>query len=103
MFSGEGRQVKVANIAGLAEVCEIIEYTDGYVTQLLADPEAAFPKPLTSIKAGRIWDAAEVRAWKQAWDVRQRRGPGRPKKDEPVVSSAENRRTKLDALLGRLA
>lgn len=101
MTAGEGKTVRVADIGGLAEVCEAIGFTDGYVTLLLADSSTGFPQPITPIKAGRLWDLAEVRAWKAAWNPRR---PGRPTKiavdTAPVSLSAERRAVVVDNLLG---
>lgn len=109
MSSGEGRSVPAVDIGGLAEVCEVIGYSDGYVTQLLADGSSGFPHPVTSIKAGRLWDLGEVRDWKKVWDQRPARKPGpQPgtvvyqRKEQPPGLSAEDRARTLDALLGRL-
>ncbi len=108
MYQDRDRKVRVGNIAGLAEVCEAIGYSDGYVSMLLRDRSTGFPLPLTSIRAGRLWDIDEVRRWRETWRHRDMRKPGRPPKEprvrpEPVPRrSAEDRAKTLDALLGRL-
>lgn len=94
--------VDVAELAGLSEVCEIIGFTDGYVSQLLTDQRSGFPKPVIYLKCGRIWDARQVRAWQAS---RVKGVPGRPPVNavnlDPERLSALERQVKLDALLGR--
>lgn len=108
MSTGGDRVVRVADIGGLAEVCEVIGYSDGYVTQLLADSSTGFPQPIVPIKAGRLWDLSEVREWKRIWGQREHRRPGpapgtlvRPPKVESARLSAADRAAAVDALLGR--
>jgi predicted DNA-binding transcriptional regulator AlpA len=109
LYSGQ-EMIRVADIAGVAEVCEIIGYSSAYVTMLLNE-NPDFPRPVTTIKGGRIWDAQAVRAWRATYTPKP---PGNPafvkgaKQDPParpvkVTPSAEQRAATLDALLGRAA
>jgi predicted DNA-binding transcriptional regulator AlpA len=110
-------EVKVEDIIGLAEVCEIIGFTDGFVSHMMKG-NGDFPKPIRHLKLGRIWDASEVRAWREAYKpnrpgrpygyrlglggTEQASVPGEPV-TQPVEVTAEDRKAKLDALLGGLA
>lgn len=112
MLYSEQDSVKVDDIAGLAEVCELIGYTDGHITHLL-QTEPDFPRPLTHLKSGRIWDASKVRAWRESYVPRKGDRPFGSRLDlggteQPVarvdpVPTPEDRKAKLDALLGGLA
>lgn len=97
------RHVEAANIVGLAEVCEIIGFSDGYVTLLLKDESSGFPQPIRTIRQGRLWDAQEVRTWRATWDDRQQGKPGpKPRvKADRSPEAAEQRRRDMDALLGK--
>lgn len=98
------RIVMADDIVGLAEVCEIIEFSDGYVSLMLKDPDSGFPEPIKVVKLGRLWDAKEVRMWKAKWDQRVPGRPGpkpKPQQDKPAGPSAEDRRALMDKLLGK--
>lgn len=109
------RTVKVDDIVGLSEVCQIIGFTDGYVSLLILRPETMFPQPIKTLSALRLWDAEQVRAWKVQWDkvqwdkaearlevLRARNTASATPKPEPKTPvSAEDRAARFDALLGR--
>lgn len=102
MLYSEQDSVKVADLVGLAEVCELIGYTDGHITHLLQN-DPSFPRPLTSLKSGRIWDASKVKAWRQTYVPRPAGRPSTKPGEQSAEASAEDRKAKLDALLGGLA
>lgn len=105
----EQAEIKVADIAGVAEVCQIIGFSSGYVSILLNE-NPSFPRPVTTIKAGRIWDAEAVRAWRETYTPNP---PGNPAfksdgaqrskpepKPEPTRLNSEQRAAKVAELLG---
>lgn len=57
--------IALADLCGVAEVSEIIGRSKGRVDQLLLE-DRSFPRPVWTLKLGRIWDRAEVVAWVQA-------------------------------------
>lgn len=48
-------------LIGPKEVAELLGVSRQRVTQLARQP--GFPKPVAVLKAGKIWDADEIRAW----------------------------------------
>jgi predicted DNA-binding transcriptional regulator AlpA len=62
-------------LAGVAEVAEILGVTRQRVAELRKD-HADFPAPVQVLKAGPVWDRAELEAWERGWE---RKRTGRPK------------------------
>ena len=48
-------------LVGPKEVADLLGVSRQRVTQLARQP--GFPKPVAVLKAGKIWDADEIRAW----------------------------------------
>lgn len=98
--------IALRDLCGVAEVSEIIKKSKGRVGQLMLE-DPTFPRPVWSLRLGRIWDANEVKAWMQATGYGMA-GPDEPKsernrtgpKPTPVVRVPEaERAARLDALL----
>jgi predicted DNA-binding transcriptional regulator AlpA len=49
------------DLAGPQEVCEILNISRQRLQQLAARPD--FPKPVAELALGRVWYAADIRAW----------------------------------------
>lgn len=65
-------------LAGVSEVTEILGVSRARVYQLAEDHED-FPRPVQELKAGPVWDRAEVEAWERGWE---RKRTGRPRKEK---------------------
>jgi hypothetical protein len=63
-------------LSGVAEAAELL----GVTRQRLADIRKlpAFPRPVAGLKAGPVWDTAEIERFERGWDRRA----GRPAKTE---------------------
>lgn len=51
-------------LAGIAEIAEMLGLSRQRVYQLLAEHED-FPEPIGEISAGRVWDRADIERWGQ--------------------------------------
>lgn len=102
-------QIALKDICGIAEVAEIIGRTKGRIDQLLLE-DRGFPRPIWSIRLGRIWDRNDVVAWVQATGygeipkvetLKVDKSDSEPK---PLIArpSEAERAAKLDLLLGRV-
>jgi predicted DNA-binding transcriptional regulator AlpA len=53
------------DLVGTAEIAEMIGTVRQYVDRLSRE-DPAFPKPVATLKGGRIWKRAEVEKWAKA-------------------------------------
>lgn len=90
-------QIALKDICGIAEVSEIIGRSKSRIDQLLLE-DRAFPRPVWSLRFGRLWDRNEIRAWMQLT------GYGEKPEPTPLIAkpSDAERAAKLDLLLGRV-
>jgi len=69
---------QLPTLVGTAEVAEMLGISRQRVNELRSvgrNVEPAFPKPVASLAAGPVWDAAAVTGFLRRWD----RKPGRPR------------------------
>jgi hypothetical protein len=64
-----------AALAGVAEAAEILGVARQRIPQLL-EKRADFPRPVTVLKSGPVWEREQVEAFGRTWSRR----PGRPRK-----------------------
>jgi predicted DNA-binding transcriptional regulator AlpA len=72
--------VRLDDLAGMYEVCQIVQFTDARVHQLRV--EGRFPEPVYRVKATPLWLISEVQEWKRTYVPKK---PGRPRKGESDV------------------
>lgn len=101
-------QIALKDICGIAEVAEIIGRSKGRIDQLLLE-DRAFPRPVWSIRLGRIWDRNDVVAWVQLTGygekpkVTEVKETAKPEPTPLIAKPSEaERAAKLDLLLGRV-
>lgn len=101
-------QIALKDICGIAEVSEIIGRSKSRIDQLLLE-DRAFPRPVWSLRFGRLWDRNEIRAWMQLTGYGEKPKVTEVKetaKPEPTPLIAKpsdaERAAKLDLLLGRV-
>lgn len=98
--------IALADLCGVAEVSEIIGRSKGRVDQLLLE-DRNFPRPVWTLKLGRIWDRNEVVTWVQATGYGEAVEVKVPVEVKPkpvpkpvvVPLSDSERASRLDALL----
>lgn len=90
-------KVDVADLAGLAEIADLLGVSRERVRQLRA--EAGFPEPVAELQATPLWRRSEV----AAWDAGRPRRPGRrPQKlDEAALADIVSARLRPGAELAR--
>lgn len=89
------------DICGVAEVADIIGRSKGRIDGLLLE-DRNFPRPVWSIKLGRIWDRNDVVAWVQAtgYGEAPKVAKSKPEPKPLVVRPSETERAaRLDLLL----
>lgn len=108
MRDGDSR-IALQDICGIAEVAEIVGRSKGRIDQLLLE-DRAFPRPIWSLRVGRLWDRSEIVAWMQLTGYGETPKVETPEVDKPKVEpkpliarpSEAERAAKLDLLLGRV-
>lgn len=98
MRDGDSK-IALRDICGIAEVADLIGRTKGRIDQLLLE-DSDFPRPIWSLKLGRIWDRNEITAWVQLTGYGEK--PKVTEVKETAKPSEAERAAKLDLLLGRV-
>ena len=60
--------IDVEQLAGAAEIAELLGVSRQRVTQLTSRPD--FPEPVAVLAMGKVWALDDVKAWKLARDER---------------------------------
>jgi len=83
-------RVDTSDLAGLAEVAELLDVSRERVRQLLRSPKSGFPEPVVVLAATPLWRRSDV----ARWDASRRHTPGpKPEKlDESALADIMNRR-----------
>lgn len=76
-------QVDTSELAGLAEVAELLGVSRERVRQLRAEP--GFPEPVAELQATPLWRRGDV----AVWDSSRRRRPGRRPEKLDVAALAD--------------
>jgi hypothetical protein len=56
--------IRPERMMGLAEVAEFIGRNLAMMRRIVDDPTEAFPAPVASLAATKVWDRAQVEVWK---------------------------------------
>jgi prophage regulatory protein len=61
----KGTNVVHVDLVGLTEIARLLGISRQRVDQLLRTDEA-FPEPIATLSAGRIWERADIESWARA-------------------------------------
>lgn len=99
MYNWSIMNVDTSDLAGLAEVAELLGVSRERVRQLLRAPKSGFPEPIAVLHATPLWRRSDV----ARWDAGRGRTPGRrPEKlDERALAAIKRSSRKPGAELAR--
>ena len=82
--------VDTSDLAGLAEVAELLGVSRERVRQLMRAPKSGFPEPVAVLQATPLWRRRDVARWDAS--RRHTSGPKPEKLDESALADIMNRR-----------